>query len=258
MSTIRSGLLKSCTSSHQRKGMALASTTKIEGVTWRITPLLNETETIEKIWTIYSPPFNSIRFEIDITESPEKYLSFFQTAYKLNVHPLPILKGVIHFQGDKWHDFAENVGSFVERLSEGLEPAMYTNIVAFQLENELNHWLLHHREIPQLHKDEQQQLLIDTSLKIREIESNMNRGYTPLMVNYSFDTIFYRSFNWKKSYEDYFKPYMSKICNRGNIDVVAIDWYPGTWTPGKPEDLIDRRGRDICHGNASKHCKGSY
>lgn len=220
----------------------------IEGVTWRLGPIVDDCDTIERIWSKFGAAFNTIRFEMDITESPEKYIGIITRAHKMGVHLLPILKGVVHFPGEKWRLFPSAAAKFVTTLSERLEPAEYVNIAAFQIENELNHWLLHHREIPQLHKDEQQRLLIDTSIALREVESQLKQSLTPLVINYSFDTIFYRSFNWKKSYEDYFKPYATTICNHGSIDVVAVDWYPGTWTPGTPKDLVElvqQIGRDF-------------
>ncbi len=219
--------------------MALDQESKIEGVTWRLSPIIDDRETIRKIWTKFGGPFNAIRFEVDVLDPPSRYQAMFSLARELDFYLVPMLKGVVHFHGDDWPRYVDQVGTFVKGLSDLLDYEEYKQIATFQIEHELNHWLLHHREIPHLHKDEQLNLLIETSLQIRSVERELERPLTPLMVNYSFDTIFYRSFDWRKSYEDYFKPYVTTVCRQGSIDVVGVDWYPQTWTPGSPHNLVE-------------------
>jgi len=139
-------------------------------------------------------------------------------------------------------DYIYRVKIFVKNLIDlfWVDVDAYNRIVAYQVDNEMNHWY-HHKNWP---VDRQKALLVGGSHAIREAEIEMGIskpiwGYTPICINPSYD--------WMQGDYGSLRNYLKMILDDANsrVDIIGLDYYPATWVD-LPVDTLKQTVESLC------------
>src|SRR6266550_5960385 len=213
-------------------------------------PNFGTTQTFQQVWDALKPSgFNVLRFSVDVRDaqsSVNRFANLCLWAQNNNVRLVPILTG-----GERGKslgpDFSTHVSAFIKGLiaafsaNGGQNLKAYSQILAYQLEDEMNHAGRHgamSQEAAQLrvlqaagavHKTEQDALK-DSGLNL-----------TPVMVNASFDyeLIKLRAIAgtplgdeaYGKAYAS-LKQFLSELASSSDVDLIGLDWFAGSISAG--------------------------
>jgi PKD repeat protein len=116
------------------------------------------------------------------------------------------------------------------------DPDAYCRIQSYQVENEMNHYYWH----PDWSEQDELELLVRGSIAIRQAELDAFQNYnidlepTPLTINFSYDIEYATGNAYTKMVS-----YCGHVCDHGVVDIIGLDWYPGTWTTGSSANFPD-------------------
>src|SRR5262245_46993107 len=209
--------------------------------------------TLQKVWdTLKLTGFNIIRFPVDVRETESaanRVANLCVWAKNNNVRLVPILVGADRGES-VGVEFPANISAFIKGLLTNLSGGdrhyfeAYSQISAYQLEDEMNHAGLHGAasiEAVQLRllkaahtlRQAEQEALKETALKP-----------TPLMVNASFDFELIRARAmagatlgddaYSNAYQ-VIKQFLDVFASSPEIDLLGVDWYAGSLSAGSVE-----------------------
>jgi hypothetical protein len=205
---------------------------------------------LRTVWDALKPlGFNAIRFPVDVRDDKSavnQIANLCVWAQNSGAHLIPVLTGSDPGQAPAPQypaQAARVVSQIVATLQKGGTQNLqtYTQILCYQIENELNHAGLHGPGSTQ----SSGQLLLAAAAAVRAAEQNALTGLglnaTPLAINASFD---YELVNggaiagatlgdaaYSKAY-DSMKQFLGALAASASVDAVAVDWFPGSISAG--------------------------
>jgi hypothetical protein len=213
------------------------------------------TAAFQQIWDNLKPTgFNSIRFPVDVRKpaaSANRVANLCMWSKNNGLHVIPILVGSDKGQapGD---DFAANVAAFATALSATLRGAptpslaAYSQVLAFQIERQMNHTGLH----GPMSIDSAQQRVLQAAAALRKAEQGALKdtglSVTPILVNASFDheLIKARAIAGATFADDAYghaygalRQFLLPIASSSDVDLIGVDWFPGSISAGGVDKL---------------------
>src|SRR6266705_560725 len=206
--------------------------------------------TFQRVWeSLKSSGFNVIRFRVDVRDTqggPNRVANLCLWARNNNVNLVPVLVGAERGQ-PLGVGFSANVSAFVKALSAilrsggGLYLEAYSRILAYQLEDDMNHQGLHGAMSP----ESAQQRLGQATRQVRKTEQEALKdtglNSTPLMVNVSFDYELIRARAlagaslsedaYAKAYES-LRQFLAEFAAEPDVDIIGVDWFAGSLSAG--------------------------
>ncbi|HSB12188.1 MAG TPA: CARDB domain-containing protein [Blastocatellia bacterium] len=207
----------------------------------------------QQVWDGLRPSgFNIVRFQIDVRDgatAANRLVNLCVWAKQNGVKLIPVLLGADRgkFPGK---DFPQNVASFIAatltalRSGDGQSLAAYSQILAYQIEDQVNHAGLHQPFYPQ----NVAPLVAQVAAQIRQTEQSGLKGTemnaTPLLVNVSFDfeLILKQAIAGATMTDDAYaqaydrlKQMLLAIAATPEIDVLDVQWLAGSMGAGSPE-----------------------
>lgn len=207
----------------------------------------------QQVWdALKSSGFNTVRFPVDVRDAqggPNQVANLCIWAKNNNVRLVPILIGAGRGQ-PVGVDYASKVSAFVKGLltalrgEKGENLESYKQILAYQLEDEMNHPGLHGAMLPQ----SAQLRLLQAASALRKAEQDGPKAEswkpTPLMVSASFDCELIKARAmagvtlgddaYAKAYAS-LKQFLVELAASAEIDMIGVDWFAGSVSAGSAE-----------------------
>jgi hypothetical protein len=209
----------------------------------------------QQVWEALKPlGFNALRFAIDVRDAKKaarRVANLCLWASQNNVKLLPVLVGAErnHSLGD---GFASDTADFSKALlktlrsEDGQYLAAYPQILAFQLEHQMNHAGLHDA----MERVKAQKRLAEAARELRRTEEQVLAGSglspTPLLVNASFDyeLVSARALAGAPLSEEAYAQavgalheFLKTFADTLEVDLIGVDWFPGSLSAGRVEQL---------------------
>ena len=205
---------------------------------------------LQKIWdALKAAGYNTLRFEVDVRDAQSSAIRVANLcvwAKNNNVRLTPVLIGAERGK-PLGNEYPANVAAFIKALlaalrsGDGGQMEVYTQILAYQLENEMNHAGLHGA----MSVDAAQLRLMQTASILRKAEQESLKetglSQTPIAINASFDYELVKARAmagapltddaYTKAY-DALKQFVSGIALSSDIDVIGVDWFAGSLSAG--------------------------
>lgn len=206
----------------------------------------------QQVWDALKPSgFNVVRFQLDVRDRPSanRLANLCAWASQNGVKMIPVLVGADRgkFPGK---DFPQNAASFINttltalRSGDAQSLAAYSQILAYQIEDQVNHAGLHQPFYPQYVAP----LVAQVAAQIRQTEQAGLKGTemnaTPFLVNVSFDfeLILKQAIAGATMTDDAYaqaydrlKQMVLGIAAAPEIDLIDVQWLAGSMGAGSPE-----------------------
>lgn len=208
----------------------------------------------QNVWDSYfkKTKCNIIRFDINVMDYSSSsgnrkkdllraYTNLCIWSRKNDAWLFPVLGKIGNWSRNKDRKYANAVGPFVTELAKKVlrtDPDAYRRIIAFQVENEMNHFY-HHKYWAE---EDEHSLLIKGSKAVRagENQADISRHglkSTPLCINMNYD--FYSLIGPITGGYPKLHRYIQDLIDGGaEFDIIGLDYYPRTWSWHNIEDLM--------------------
>jgi hypothetical protein len=231
---------------------------------------------MQSIWLEYLIPTrtNTIRFHVDIMAYPDnplklrnpeefpnslkRLINLARFAKKTDVKLLPIFAGTWKYQNGKEKQFINRTKAFVEDWINCLEilneTDLYRQVVAWQFEDEMNHFIRHAGWKEKIYTE----MLLETCESVRYVEKKYFVPVSvPRMVIFPADMMFFKDFLYrpllyipsmiKGEYYNYELPddFMAFVSS-DVIDMIGVDMYPGLYAPLATTGTFVKLIKDLC------------
>ena len=237
-------------------------------------------QTMLSIWNQYLAPLatNAIRFHINIYASQQvtgcdpsitRLISLCRFAQAQNIRLIPIFAGSGKFSSGKEREFGPKVehfvGGFLDRLVQAGLSHLYARIAAWQIEDEMNHFIRHAGWAENVYTE----MLIDAAQRVRRAERQQGAVQcADRMVIFPADMMFFKAFlkrPWqyvpamlRQQRFDYTVPGdLTAFVACPDIEIIGVDMYPGLYAPLATVDTFLWLVRRLCaeYGAATRYGK---
>lgn len=204
----------------------------------------------QQVWDTLKPSgFNVIRFPVDVRDgqgAPNRVANLCVWAKNNNVKLVPILVGADRGQ-PLGVDFSQNAAAFVKNLMAAFKKGGasslgdYTQILLYQVENNMNHTGLHGAMPAQLAQLRLVQAVGGLRRAEQESLKDTGIGATPVMINLSFDYELIKAraiagATWNESAyaqaQKALKDFVAELAAGSDIDTITVEWLPGSQSAG--------------------------
>ncbi len=214
----------------------------------------------QQVWDgLRSSGFNVVRFQLNVRDDASAALRLANLcvwAKQNNVKLIPVLLGAERGKFPE-KDFPRNVATFINgtitalRSGDGQSLAAYSHVLAYQIEDQVNHAGLHQPFYPQYVAP----LVAQVAAQIRQTEQSALKGVemssTPLLVNFSFDfeLILKQAIAGATMTDDAYaqaydrlKQMFLAVAATPDIDLIDVQWLAGSLSAGSPEKFAPLLG----------------